>query len=237
MKWRDWEPHYNRIANELGLDSDADRHATSVLTGLLSDIDPVPVLKRLRALIEDKIIVVCGAGPSLQHHLENTLPSKDLNEATFVAADGAASALLEFNYRCDILVTDLDGDPDALNEVIKRGAIPIVHAHGDNLGKVREFVPPLDSVLGSTQVEPTERVFLWGGFTDGDRACYLVSHYNPARVILAGMDFGDIVGRWSKPGHERSYAADERKRAKLRIADELLMTLKTQEDLDITMLE
>lgn len=237
MNWKEWEPHYSRIVSELGLDPEADRQATFVLTDLLSDIDPTPVLERLRVLIEDKDIVVCGAGPSLQHHLEEILPSSDLSEATFVAADGAASALLEFGYRCDILVTDLDGDLDALNEVIRRGAIPIVHAHGDNLSKVREFVPPLDFVLGSTQVEPTRRAFLWGGFTDGDRACYLASHYSPNRVILAGMDFGDLVGRWSKPGHEKSFAADERKRAKLRIAKELLMFLKTRVNLDFTVLE
>jgi uncharacterized Rossmann fold enzyme len=237
MEWKNWEPHYNRIVSRLGLDPRADRNATSLLDSLLKDHPPGPTLRRLEEIIENKNVVICGAGPSLEQHLKTTIPSKSFTNVVYVASDGAASALLEFDYKCDILVTDLDGDPDALREVIRRGAIPIVHAHGDNMDKVSEFVPALDNVLGSTQVEPTERVSLWGGFTDGDRACYLVTHYNPASVILAGMDFGGVVGRWSKPGHESNFVADERKRKKLEIARELISDLKSRVDLNIILLE
>jgi uncharacterized Rossmann fold enzyme len=236
MEWKDWEPHYNRIVDRLALDPQADRNATSLLDSLLKDHPQDLILRKLEGIIENKNVVICGAGPSLERHLKTTIPSKELANAVYVASDGAASALLEFDYRCDILVTDLDGDPDALREVIRRGTTPIVHAHGDNMDKVSEFVPELDTVLGSTQVEPTERVFLWGGFTDGDRACYLVSHYNPSCVILAGMDFGDIVGRWSKPGHRSNFVADERKKEKLAIARELISDLKSRVNLDIILL-
>ncbi|MFW9966965.1 MAG: 6-hydroxymethylpterin diphosphokinase MptE-like protein [Candidatus Thorarchaeota archaeon] len=237
MEWKNWEPHYNRIVTKLNLDPQADRKATSLLDSLLEEKPPGPFLEKLEGVIESKDVVVCGAGPSLDIHLKKTIPAKRLSDMICVASDGAASALLEFGYRCDVLVTDLDGDPKALRETIRRGAIPIVHAHGDNMDKIAEFVPTLDIVLGSTQVEPTERVSLWGGFTDGDRACYLVSHYNPSRVILAGMDFGDVVGRWSKPGHKSSFMADERKRKKLQIASELISELKSRIDLNITILE
>ncbi|MFW9802906.1 MAG: 6-hydroxymethylpterin diphosphokinase MptE-like protein [Candidatus Thorarchaeota archaeon] len=237
MEWKDWEPHYNRIVERLALDPQADRNATLLLDSLLKDHAQSPVLRKLEEIIENKSVVICGAGPSLEQHLKTTIPSKGLTNVVYVASDGAASALLEFDYKCDILVTDLDGDPDALREVIRRGAIPIVHAHGDNMDKVSEFVPALDAVLGSTQVEPTEHVFLWGGFTDGDRACYLVSHYNPACVFLAGMDFGAMVGRWSKPGHRSNFVADERKREKLAIARELISDLKSHINLDIILLD
>ncbi|MHA2141367.1 MAG: 6-hydroxymethylpterin diphosphokinase MptE-like protein [Candidatus Thorarchaeota archaeon] len=237
MEWKDWEHHYNQIVARLDLDPQADRDATELLDSLIGERPLLPVLERLERMIKDRVIVICGAGPSLEYHLKTVIPSKGLSDVTYVASDGAASALLEFGYKCDILVTDLDGNPDALREVINRGAIPIVHAHGDNIDKVREFVPGLDVVLGSTQVEPTERVSLWGGFTDGDRACYLVSHYSPANVILAGMDFGEIVGRWSKPGHGSSFVADKRKKTKLVIARELITGLKSRVNLDITILE
>lgn len=236
VEWKKWEPHYNRIVSRLNLDPEADRAATLLLNSLLENKPLGPVLERLERMIKGRDVVVCGAGPSLEHHLQMIIPSKKLTDVVYVASDGAASALLEFDYMCDILVTDLDGDPDDLREVIRRGAIPVVHAHGDNMERVREFVPALDIVLGSTQVEPTERVSLWGGFTDGDRACYLVSHYNPASVILAGMDFGDVVGRWSKPGHTSSFVADERKREKLEIASELISDLKSHVNLAITIL-
>lgn len=237
VEWKEWEPQYNRIVSRLNLDPEADRNATLLLDSLLENKLSDSVLEKLERMIKDRVVVICGAGPSLEHHLKKIIPSRGLIDVVYVASDGAASALLEFDYMCDILVTDLDGDPDDLREVIRRGAIPVVHAHGDNMDKVREFVPALDIVLGSTQVEPTERVSLWGGFTDGDRACYLVSHYNPASMILAGMDFGDEVGRWSKPGHRSSYMADERKRTKLEIANELISDLMSRVNLNITILE
>jgi uncharacterized Rossmann fold enzyme len=37
------------------------------------------------------------------------------------------------------------------------------------------------------------------------------------------MDFGAIVGRWSKPGNPAHYQADARKIIKLEIAQELLL--------------
>jgi uncharacterized Rossmann fold enzyme len=237
VEWKTWEPHYNGIVSKLNLNPEADRAATLLLDSLLENKPPGPVLEKLETTIKGRDVVVCGAGPSLERHLERVIPSRGLTDVVYVASDGAASALLEFNYRCDILVTDLDGDPNDLREVIRRGAIPVVHAHGDNMDKIRDFVPTLDFVLGSTQVEPTEHVSLWGGFTDGDRACYLVSHYNPASVILAGMDFGDVVGRWSKPGHKSSFIADKRKRKKLEIASELISNLKSRVNLNITVLQ
>jgi len=85
-------------------------------------------------------------------------------------------------------------------------------------------------------VEPTERVFLWGGFTDGDRAGYVVTAYSPREIILAGMDFGKMVGKWSKPSHETHFSAPQRKLVKLEIARELISTLFEKVDLPHTIL-
>jgi hypothetical protein len=148
-----------------------------------------------------------------------------MSRAVFIAADGAASALLEMEIHCDVLVTDLDGAQESIRRCTREGAVTIVHGHGDNIDRVEELVPELGPVLGSTQVEPTHRVFLWGGFTDGDRACYIASHYEPEQIIMAGMDLGEVVGRWSKPGHDRHYPASARKRIKLQIAQRLLSHL------------
>jgi len=107
-----------------------------------------------------------------------------------------------------------------------------VHAHGDNMDSVKSIVPKLGNILGSTQVEPTDRAFLWGGFTDGDRACHVVCEYSPQKIILAGMDFGVKVGKWSKPGHDSHFLADSRKRIKLEIAEELISSLVKRTGVD-----
>ena len=83
---------------------------------------------------------------------------------------------------------------------------------------------------------PMKNVFLWGGFTDGDRACYVVTAYSPREIILAGMDFGDVVGKWSKPSHESHFPAPQRKRVKLAIAHELITTLFEMVDIPHTIL-
>ncbi|MBY8996705.1 MAG: DUF115 domain-containing protein [Candidatus Thorarchaeota archaeon] len=225
MKWVDWYPIYLDIVQRLDLDSDADRESTDLLTSMLDPIDPSPLLKRLSDSISGNHVIVCGAGPSLKQHMESLLKTDYPTESVIVVADGAISVILELGLRCDVIVTDLDGNTEHLMEAKDNGALFIVHAHGDNMNRVKSIVPKLGDILGSTQVEPTDRAFLWGGFTDGDRACHVVSEYSPKKIILAGMDFGAIVGKWSKPGHDSHFPADERKRIKLEIAEELISSL------------
>ena len=199
---------------------------------MLKKIDPKPLLKILSEVISGQQVIVCGAGPSLKHHMTSLMERRDLSHSATIVADGATSVMLELGIQCDVIVTDLDGNIDDLIEAKNNGALLIVHAHGDNTEQVESFVPRLGAILGSTQVEPTERVFLWGGFTDGDRACYIASEYSPERIILAGMDFGTTVGKWSKPGHDSHFLADERKRIKLEIAEELISKLFERKRID-----
>jgi uncharacterized Rossmann fold enzyme len=50
------------------------------------------------------------------------------------------------------------------------------------------------------------------------------------------MDFGNIVGKWSKPHYTVDHAADERKREKLQIGLELLSLLRSRTDLEFVSL-
>jgi hypothetical protein len=237
LRWDDWKDSYLDIVQRLGLDSDADKEATDLLTSMLKPIDPNPLLKKLFDTISGNQVIVCGAGPSLKRHMESLLKRDSFTESVIVVADGATSVILELGLHCDVVVTDLDGNTDHLLEAKNNGALFIVHAHGDNMGRVKSIVPKLGDVLGSTQVEPTDRAFLWGGFTDGDRACHVVSEYSPEKMILAGMDFGVTVGKWSKPGYDSHFLADARKRIKLEIAEELISSLIERTGVDTQFLK
>jgi uncharacterized Rossmann fold enzyme len=237
MEWMEWQPIYYDIVNRLGIDPEMDVQSTQLLTDLLMNINPSPLLRILEETISSRTVVICGAGPSLEKHIQTLKERSDYRDLVFVAADGAISLLLEQNCPCDIIVTDLDGDYNDIKEAAQNGTLCIVHGHGDNIDKILDVVPSLGQVLGSTQVEPTERVFLWGGFTDGDRACYVVTNYSPERVILAGMDFGRVVGKWSKPSHDSHFIAPQRKLIKLEIAQELITNLMERIDIPFTILQ
>ena len=225
MKWSDWRPIYMDIVQRLELDVEMDRKATELLTNILEDTNPHPLLNQLQETIEGKSVVVCGAGPSLERHVQNLKTGSDLSELVIMAADGAVSVLLDHDIRCEVVATDLDGDIEHLMEMKRKGAILVVHGHGDNMEVVESVVPELGDVLGSTQVEPTHRAFLWGGFTDGDRACHIASKYSSEKIIFAGMDYGSLVGKWSKPSYDDHFIADKRKKIKLKIAQELISSL------------
>ena len=236
MEWKEWEPIYLDIVARLDLDSTMDVQATKLLSDLLKNVNPEPLLQQLEQRIRGKSVVVCGAGPSLEDHVQTLRERSDFHDLVFVAADGAVSLLLEQTCPCDVIVTDLDGDFNHIKQATQQGALVIVHGHGDNIDKIQNMVPDLGQVLGSTQVEPTGRAFLWGGFTDGDRACYVVIAYSPREIILAGMDFGGVVGKWSKPTYEVHFSASQRKLVKLEIAHELISTLFEKVDLPHTIL-
>ncbi len=236
MRWEEWQPLYFEIVQELNLNPSEDRRATKVLSMLIEHIETAVLLSRLKSNIEGKDIVICGAGPSLGKGLD-WIKNEGINKRrAFIAADGATTAFIERDMICDIIVSDLDGKIEDIRKMMEEGALGIIHAHGDNISKIKSVVPDLGDVLGSTQVEPVGNVHLWGGFTDGDRACYIASHYHPKSVILLGMDFGNIVGHWSKPEHNDDFLANERKRKKLVIAKRLISDLRLRGKLPVSLI-
>ncbi len=234
MDWAEWKPLYLRIVDMLGLDVEADRRATAMLDRLLASRDVDDLVQKLRRTIYDTEVIVCGAAPSLDAHLRMIKEQHFADGRVVIAADGALEALIGEEVHCDIVVTDLDGDRGGLIPSTRQGTLAVVHAHGDNIPLIRSVVPRASNIIGSTQVEPTEHVHLWGGFTDGDRACYLAAHYSPRKIILAGMDFGSIVGRWSKPACESASPASRQKRLKMSIGRWLLSTIEKRFHVPLT---
>ena len=117
------------------------------------------------------------------------------------------------------MVTDLDKSPDTARKLTHEGIPVAVHAHGDNVPAVEEWVPQFDSdhVLPTTQAEPRDPVRNYGGFTDGDRAAFLVDAFDAAELVFPGWDFDDTT-------------LTATKRKKLHWAERLLHWLERRRD-------
>ena len=177
----EWEPVYETILDEFGFDRAADERSRDVLAGLVSAFD----LARLDC--SDETVVIAGAGPSLEADAER------IRDETVFAASTAADRLREVGIGVECMVTDLDKNPETARELTGKGTPVAVHAHGDNLGLIRDVVPQLDArnVLGTTQAAPVDAVENFGGFTDGDRAAFLADCCGAGRLEFVGWDFED----------------------------------------------
>ncbi|MFX0097405.1 MAG: 6-hydroxymethylpterin diphosphokinase MptE-like protein [Candidatus Hodarchaeota archaeon] len=176
--------------------------------------------EEVKPILENKSVIIYGAGPSLPSNVSTIAEKKAFQSFIHVAADGAAWALLEHNIIPSIVVTDLDGlDADILAQLHLLGTIFAVHAHGDNIDLVEEYVPRVaNRVIGTVQSKPSTPLINTGGFTDGDRAVCFVEAAKPKQILLVGMDFGPIIGRYSKPFLDKDVIASNEKRNKLEIA-------------------
>jgi 2-amino-4-hydroxy-6-hydroxymethyldihydropteridine diphosphokinase len=185
MEFQFWEPIYTEILEDFGFSRAGDEEAAFVLSELLKD--KKRILDEAAQRLCGREVVICGNAPSLAMELGG-LQERDL---AFVAADGAAAVLLRKGIVPDIVVTDLDGPFDAIQCANSLGSIIVVHAHGDNQDSLQKYVPMLDQVIGTTQCQPPEGLYNFGGFTDGDRCVFLARALGAASIRLLGFDFED----------------------------------------------
>ena len=210
MEFGLWEKYYIEILDDFGFSRENDEESAKLLDEILST-EGCLTLDDLSQIVgfSDKFIVF-GAGPSLKEHILMLKEEYDLKDYVLVAADGATTALIEQKIAPDIVATDLDGNLDDILLANFRGANIVIHAHGDNMDKIASLTPFFTSVLGTTQAQPIGNLYNFGGFTDGDRALFLAVALGASEITLAGMDFGDIVTRYSRSNIESdSEAADE----------------------------
>ncbi|MFQ6135440.1 MAG: 6-hydroxymethylpterin diphosphokinase MptE-like protein [Nitrososphaerales archaeon] len=224
-----WQHWYRKITERLGYDSAEDGRAAEILSRLLKDRQ-MP-LEELRRRVEGRPALIFGAGPSLEADLKRIARKTRLLEScSLITADGATTALLKTAHKNpDIVVTDLDGVIEDIQAADRNGAYVVIHAHGDNIPQLRRYVGGLSNVLGTTQVEPTGGLHNFGGFTDGDRAVFLAEALGGGPLALAGMDLGEVAGRFSKI----SVASPEVKAVKLRFCKDLLEWLASNAKIDL----
>jgi len=186
MDFKEWEPIYSEILEDMGFSREGDEQAAIILSKMLDGSNSVEV-SVLDELISGKDVLVCGNAPCLR----NDLDLVDIDDYVIVVADAATTALIEKDVVPDLIVTDLDGDLD--NEILANsmGSIVVVHAHGDNIEKMEKYVPLMQDMVGSTQSVPLENVYNFGGFSDGDRCVFIAEQFDAASITLVGFDLAD----------------------------------------------
>ena len=181
MRNEDWDPIYCEILKDMGYDRASDENAARVLKALMLNAD---LITDDELEIKDTVSVF-GAADSLASDIEKRRP-----EGTLISAGSATSALMSMGIIPDIVVTDLDGDIRSQIEASRKGAVTLIHAHGDNIDLIMQYAKEFTGkVILTTQSKPDLVLYNFGGFTDGDRAVCLARHLGARQIVLYGFDF------------------------------------------------
>ena len=207
MKWKEWEKTYRRIEADFSFPREREVEARDRLSEIIGE--EFVREDEIARIVGDEVYVV-GFGPNLERELE--LIREDF---PIIAADDSSVILHEAGIEPSIVLTDLDGDVDAMLDI---PAIFGVHAHGDNIRRLH-LASLFPRRFGTTQIEPAWNIYNFGGFTDGDRCVFLAEHFG-ARIHLVGFDFDNPR---IKEGKDM-----ERKRKKLRWARYLISMLESR---------
>ena len=211
-----WKRRYQSILKELSYSEKKDKESAVILDSILKKNNNY---QKITKLIQGKTVFVIGSGPSLSFAIPKL---KKFKKSIKIAADSALKPLLENEIVPDIIVTDLDGDEDAIKKLSKKKSIFVIHAHGDNIKKL-QMVKEIKNCIGTTQTTPFNKIQNFGGFTDGDRGVFLANHFEAKKIILFGMDFGKRIGKFSNT----KKSDRDTKLKKLKIGEELLIWLST----------
>jgi len=174
LKFADWEPIYEKIVSDFDYSKENDRKSAEILV----DLRGTDSLSPLREL-KNKTVEI--GGPYF---------SKSDIETT-VAAGSSVTQVVEEGVRPDIMVTDLDGDNELQLDLNLNGVPAVIHAHGDNIKQIERWAKKFEGgVISTCQCDPPKKgIYNFGGFTDGDRACFIAEHFGAEKIVLNGWDF------------------------------------------------
>jgi len=236
--FEEFKEYYFKIINDFKFDYQEDCKARDYLSEIFikksDNWDLENVIKSLhRQIISKPEIIIYGCGPSLEETVDTILKKKGrlyFNRFINLAADGASVLLRKRHIKINAIFTDLDG---ITKREFNYANFNIIHAHGDNIDKLIQFeknILRFQNIIGTTQVEPLENVLNPGGFTDGDRILYFIHKLiKPLqKLYFIGMDFDNIIGKYSKLNLKKNLEGTKRKIKKLRYGIELLEWIKTR---------
>ncbi|MBY9005677.1 MAG: DUF115 domain-containing protein [Candidatus Lokiarchaeota archaeon] len=226
---------YDKIIETFNFNPDMDREARDYLSQILVEKDPNWNVDEILVLFKESIeekknIFIFGCGPTLEISIQELIKEfgvKFFNNTINLVADGASVLLKEVEIPIDGLFTDLDG---ISQKEFNYANFIIIHAHGDNIRRIKFFknaIINFRNLICTTQVKPCDNIINPGGFTDGDRILYFLKNLilPTQRIFLFGMDFGNIVGRYSKPTLNKKIEITPIKLKKLQFAVKLIESL------------
>ncbi len=229
IDFKDW---YFKIMNDFKFDYSKDVEARDLLSQIFTrkekNWDLENVISSFKNLVQEKsCIIIYGCGPSLETTTLNLLKNNTrqfFNKCINLAANGSSILLKENEIPIDGIFTDLDG---ITKDEFKHAKFNIIHAHGDNIEKLKYFendIIRFQNIIGTTQVEPSENILNPGGFTDGDRILFFLRTLllPEQKIFFIGMDFQDIVGKYSKLKINKHQKANPIKKKKLKYALQLI---------------
>jgi hypothetical protein len=189
MEFEEWFEFYKKILMEFNFSKDEDERSAIIMSSLAREklMDTLILDKKIR----DKDVLVIGSA------LRDEDYEKIRNfEGVKITAGKSIIKIRELypNFIPDIHVTDMEEDDDLLLELQKNKCILVLHAHGDNIDRVHSLVPKLLYFIGTTQSIPFDKVYNFGGFTDGDRSALMAKHFGARTIKLIGFDFEGAEG-------------------------------------------
>lgn len=234
--YKEFKECYLQIKDDFKFDNKKEYEARDYLSQIFSrkrkNWKLANVLNLFKEMIQSKKkILIYGCGPSLENTIDIIINKKGVNyfgKFINLTADGASILLKEKGIPIDAIFTDLDG---ITKNEFHYASFIIVHAHGDNIKKLENFkddILKFKNVIGTTQIEPVDRLINPGGFTDGDRILYFLRGIlSPSHdLFLIGMDFGSVIGKYSKLNVKNHQEASPIKLKKLSYALKLFNWLK-----------
>lgn len=234
--YNDFKDWYFQIINDFKYSYQKDCEAREYLSKILLKKSQNWNLNKILRLFKNQIsskqaIIIYGCGPSLEKTVDVILEKEGLNffdKFINLTADGSSILLREKRIKIDAIFTDLDG---ITKDEFHYAFFNIVHAHGDNIKYLKFFkkeILKFENIIGTTQAEPISNLINPGGFTDGDRILFFLRTLLSSlqKVFLIGMDFGTVIGKYSKLDIKTSQEASLNKIKKLNYAIELIKWLK-----------
>ncbi|AGK60826.1 Uncharacterized Rossmann fold enzyme [Archaeoglobus sulfaticallidus PM70-1] len=188
MEFEEWIEFYRQILIDFNFSKEEDERSAVVMHSIAREklMDTLILEKKIGG--KDVLII----GPILS---EDDAEEIREFEGVKITAGKAINAVREFipDFVPDIHVTDMEESDDLLVEIGER-CILVLHAHGDNIDRVMSVIPKIGYFVGTTQSIPFDKIYNFGGFTDGDRAACMAKHFNANGIKLIGFDFERAEG-------------------------------------------
>ncbi len=182
MELSDWLKIYEEIVKDFGFSKEDDEKAAKLIHELARDkLLDSSVLE----VIKGRDVAVVGGAYEGEKIREDFVIS-------------AGKSILKLNFVPNVHVTDLEENDEILVKLSEEGCILVIHAHGDNMERIRSVVPKLQSFVATTQALPFDKIYNFFGFTDGDRAALIAKRFGAKKIVLYGFDFDRAEGKKRK---------------------------------------